>query len=240
MRVATLFRVGLATGSLLFATIPSAEGSYSVNGFGFGTATVNVWCAPNAPPAAPNHTLSNTGFVPTVSLGPGLAGCNPNTSGFVSAGSFWRANVAVTALGGDTVQWDHSLSLVTPTSPMATTSLVVDSMITSPTTVSFIIDWAGSDPGTAQHLQWFDVTSPGSPILLGEEVRVGPWSQMDFVKTIVKPSGGLGSGGEEFLLMVSDGVATSIIPEPSALALMALGGLWLTTPLMRRGVRGKA
>ena len=240
MRIASLFRVGLVAGSLLYATLPSAEGSYSVNGIGFGTATVNVWCAPNAPPAAPNHTLSSTGFVPTVALGPGLAGCNPNTSGFVSAGSFWRANVAVTALGGDTVHWDHSLSLVTPTSPVATTSLVVDSLITSPTTVNFIINWAGSDPGTAQHLQWFDVTSSGTPILLGEEVRVGPWSETGFIKTIVKPSGGLGSGGEEFLRMVSDGVATSIIPEPSALALTALGGLWLTAPLMRRCTRQKA
>ena len=237
MNSRTFLRASVATASLLFAAIPSAEASYSVNGFGFGTATASVWCAPNAPPAAPNHTGTSTGFVPTKSFGPGLAGCNPNTSVFVSAGSFWRSNAQATALGGDTVAWDHSMSSVTPTSPVATTSLDVLATIIDPTTVEFNIDWAGSDAGTAQHLQWFDMSSPASPVFLGEEFRIGAWSETDFIKTITMPSGGLGSGGEEFLVMLSDGVATSIperVPEPSTFALGALGLLGMSWTRRRK------
>jgi hypothetical protein len=217
-----LFGMGIIAGSLAFAGIPAAEASYTVNGLGFGTATASVWCAPNAPPAAPNYSATSTGFVPTASFGPGLAGCNPNTSVFVSAGSFWRANTQAVALGGDTVAWDHSLSLATPTSPMATTFLDVTATLIDSFTVEFSIDWAGSDAGTAQHLQWFDMSGP-TAVLLGEEVRVGPWSETDFIKTILFPGGGLDTGGEEFLVMVSDGVAMSTIPEPSTFALAALG-----------------
>lgn len=225
MRIAALVRAGLAVGLLLLAAAPWVEASYSVNVFGNGTATASVWCHPNAPPAPPTATSTVTGAVPTTGFNPPpVPGCNPLTQVFVSAGSLWRTNTRAAAAGGDTVAWDHSMSLVTPTSPFASTSLFVNAhIITSPTTVEFPIFWEGSDPGTAQHLQWYDTRlgpiGPGS--LLGEEIRIGPWLE-SFTKPISVPLGGLGSGGEAFLVMVSDGVATST-PEPAALALMAFG-----------------
>lgn len=217
MRIANLVKALVAAGLPLFVAISSVEASYSVNGLGNGTATASIWVHPNAPPNPPTATSTVTGSVPTTGFNPPpVPGSNPLTQVFVSAGSFWRANTVAQAAGGDTVAWDHSLSLITPTSPVAMTSLSVDSMFTGPTSVDFLISWSGSDAGTAQHLQWFDATSPGSPVLLDEEIRVGPWSET-FVKTISMP--GLLPDGSN-LLMFSDGAATSI-PEPMSLTVVA-------------------
>lgn len=217
MRIATLVKALVAAGLPLFVAVSSAEASYSVNGLGNGTATASIWVHPNAPPAPPTASSTVSGFVPTTGFNPPpVPGSNPLTTVFVSAGSFWRANTVATAAGGDTVAWDHSLDVITPTSPVASTNLVVDSVMISPTTVNFVISWSGTDAGTAQHLQWFDVTSPGSPILLGDEFRVGPWSET-FTRTITMP--GLLPDGSN-LLMASDGAATSLLPEPMTLTVV--------------------
>ncbi len=93
-------KLALIVGALFIGFPQRAEAVHgTVNGFGYGTSTVQIWCAPNAPPAAPDYVDSQTGFVPTASLGPGLAGCNPNTRGFISGGSFWRWNQSWAARG---------------------------------------------------------------------------------------------------------------------------------------------
>lgn len=158
----------------LFVGFSQRAAAYSgtVNGFGWGTATVRVWCAPNAPPNPPNHQDSQDGFVPTASVGPGLAGCNPNTWGFLSGGSFWRWNERHAALGGDVVDDPDLLSLVTPTSSDAEGVLFVSGTVLDPFTAEFTISWAGSDAGVATYLAWYE-----GDTLLDERLQIGPWAE---------------------------------------------------------------
>lgn len=206
--------LGVITSAVFSLTPQSATAlSGEVNGFGFGTATVNIWCAPNAPPAAPNFTQSQTGFVPTAMLGPGLAGCNPNTSGFLSGGSLWRWNQQVVSMGGDTVD-DHSLlPLVTPTSTLASGSVSVIGNPVSSSSASFLISWSGSDPGVAAHLAWYEGST-----LLYELLRVGPWSETISVSITSSES-------IEDIVLRASGAAVSLtsVPVPAAIWLLGSG-----------------
>ena len=204
--------LGVITSTVLTVTPRLAEAlSGEVNGFGYGTATVNIWCAPNAPPAAANFTQSQTGFVPTASLGPGLAGCNPNTSGFLSGGSLWRWNQQKVSMGGDTVD-DHSLlPFVTPTSTLASGTVSVIGDPTSSSSALFTISWSGSDPGVAAHLAWYEGTT-----LLYELLRVGPWSETIGVSIT-------STGPIEDVVLRASGAAVSLVAVPAPAAIWLLG-----------------
>ncbi|MCC6321547.1 MAG: hypothetical protein IT438_08965 [Phycisphaerales bacterium] len=202
-----------ACGAAMISSPALGWGNSSVNGFGFGTAEVRVWCAPNAPPAAPNHFVSNGPmFGPSASLGPGLAGCNPATFGSLTGGGLWRWNVASSALGGDVVDGYDLYPLVTPTSFSASASLVTSGSVLSSSSAMFTISWSGSDMGTAQRLRWLE--PDGS--LIREELRVGPWSET-FTALITS------SFPIEEIRLETCGVVTSI-PSPGGAILLALAG----------------
>lgn len=205
--------------AVVLAAVPERAEAYSwtVNGIGWGNATVNVWCWPNAPPAAPNFTAGGAaGFNVSRSLGPGLPGCNPVTEVSSANGALWQNETSWKAGGGDTVD-DHSLlPLVTPSSALATGSLVVAATTTGPTSADFFVTWSGSDPGVASHLAWYE-----GPSLLHSELRVGPWSDVGYLVSITS------AGPIEDVELRGSGIAVTL-PEPATLSLLALGGLVVT------------
>src|SRR5271166_1783643 len=92
----------------LASASPTRAGSMDVNGAAFGSFTVNVWCNPNAPPAAPTYTSTDGAaggvFFPSASLGPNLMGCNAVTQitgSARAAAALFGANVKYTQGGGD-------------------------------------------------------------------------------------------------------------------------------------------
>jgi hypothetical protein len=196
------------------AAAPTARGGWStsVNGLGFGNVQVDVWCFPNAPPGAPNYTAVAGGFGAAAALGPGLAGCDPATTVAASIGVLWTSEHNGVAAGGDTIDSVDLYPLVTPTSPVATISLSVVGTVLDPETVLFTIDWSGSDAGTAQRLQWY--SDDTLTTLLHEELRVGPFDEA-FGVAVFNP---IGMGGADTIVLVADGIATSVVPEPASLA----------------------
>lgn len=217
VRLVRRLRVAVAVAALVAVPAADARAGWSttVNGVGFGSVQVDVWCFPNAPPGAPNHTAGAVGFGVGAALGPGLAGCNPATNVSASIGALWSSNHAGAAVGGDTISDVDLYPLVTPTSYIATITLAVSASITAPDTALFTVSWTGSDPGTAQRLRWYSDDS--LTVLLAEELRVGPFGET-FDKSVTNTGGLAGD-----IVMVADGIATSTVPEPSALALAAVG-----------------
>ena len=213
--------VVLAQAAALVAVRQAEAWSYRVNGYGWGTVTVKVWCWPNAPPAAPSYSAGGgPGFGATASLGPGLPGCNPLTRVRRTNGALWQNSGPWVAGGGDTVGGHDLYPLVTPTSLVADGDLDVAASILSSTSAMFTITWHGSDPGVAAHLEWYE-----GGTLLADKLRIGPWSETIFVAiTSIGPI--------EDVEMVASGVATSL-PEPGTLALLGLG----LAPVLRRSRR---
>lgn len=206
-------------------------------------ATASIICADGTV-----ITKTVTGFVPTAQIPPPAlpAGCNPATSAFISGGSLWRWNVQAVAAGGDKVDWSKSwvngfgygsvtldpddLS-ATPTSPLATGSLLID-LVEPPssTLATFSVTWSGSDPGVTQRLRWYDYELPvptdfvgdntelpswaSASTLLHEELRVGAWSETISVPISVHDT--------SHIILVVNGLVTSV-PEPATLTLLGLG-----------------
>ena len=228
--LASLFALGklrsravlLISAILLLSSVANTAraGFATVNGFGNGLVTVNVWCYPAAPPALPTYTA----FGPNAAtLGPNLPGCNPLTTISGTTAAFWQVNWKGVAGGGDIVDDSGLYPLVTPTSVVATVSADVTATILSSTTAEFDIHWFGSDEGTAAELSWYE----GSTLLL-DLFRVGPWDETISV-TITS------SGPIEDVELRSKVIATSVaVPEPSSLSLTCLGFFAGVVALRRR------
>jgi len=173
MRV-RIFRSSTAIILLLGTAAPASSTSWS--GFPL-SATVEVWCAPSKPPAAPTYSSSVPGFPTTIArLGPSLPGCSPLTQGEVivdgrlligySAEATWMAR------GGDIVDSPVLLPLVTASSSAATGSATVSGTATGPNAASYTVTWSGSDAGVAARIEWFE-----AGVLINSVTRTGPWSE---------------------------------------------------------------
>lgn len=223
-----------------------------LSGFGVGTARagfvcpfpgaqtsvgVAVWCFPNNPydnPNFPNYIAQSAGVTATAFLGPNLPGCNPQTAVSISGGSVptcafvWAGG----AYGGDSFSLDGTdlLPLVTPTAFFAEVGGEVTTTPLDANRLEVRVSWFGSDEGTAHRLLWFDMTDPARPVELVQHrlVRAGPHSET-ITMTVFAPSG-LATLGLQF-----DAIAVSAgVPEPSALALLGLGGFTLLGYAARR------
>lgn len=184
-----------------------ARAAHVVDGFGFGSITSEVWCAPNAPPAL----SSNAGFAaggPVLAsiVGPGLAGgCNAATAAGGTNAPLWTMTSVSIAGGGDTATDVGDLfSFVTPVSSLATTELSVIGEILSSNQASFSLNWSGSDSGTAQRLRWFEGTT-----LLHEELRFGAWNES--LQVLITSTGDI-----NLVDLSSESLAVSV-PEPLTL-----------------------
>lgn len=202
---------------------PRADAGWSttVNGFGFGNVRVDVWCFPAAPPGPPTYTAVAAGFGASASLGPGLPGCDPATQVTASIGPLWQSQHAGIAANGDTIDAPDLLPYVVPTSALASIDLVTFGSIVDSDTAMFVIDWSGSDAGTAQRLRFYADESLST--LLHEELRYGAWDET--ITLVVDNPVGLA----EAIVMLADGLAVSV-PEPASLLLVGLGflaaGVW--------------
>ena len=233
----------LRRGALLLAltalsALPArpARADWSVVG-GNGFARVRVWCAPNAPPAAPNvdGRAPAAGLAPlpiVAAAGPGIAGCNNLTRGSVvlnNAPGAPLVSARARAAGGDVVMLPPSdilYAMVTPTLFLSAVDVDVFATLLPGSSATFAITWSGSDPGTAASLEWYDV-SGATPTLLGSELRIGAWSES------ITRSFALPLGNPDFLELRGSAVATSITPEPASVVLLG-GGLLLLAGAARR------
>jgi hypothetical protein len=211
-------------------------------------------------------TVTTTGFVPTAEISAAKgnlpAGCDPQTTIFLSGGSFWRWNGQQVAAGGDKVSWtgswvngfgygtvvldaDDGLSgLVTPTSPVASGALAVSTTTLSPTEVLYSIAWSGSDLGVAQRLRWYEypTTPPGDyGGFVGDNTALPGWSSLASLRAEVTRVGPW-STTESFLITAKDannlilalgGIAVSV-PEPSTVALLCVGLVFAGVAAYRR------
>ncbi len=218
----------------LASASPTRAGSMDVNGAAFGSFTVNVWCSPNAPPAAPTYTSTDGAaggvFFPSASLGPNLKGCNAATQitgSARAAAALFGANVKYTQGGGDITGYGGQdlLPYVTPTHYISSGSFDLVESVVNSHTVAFTGSIFASDPGVAMRFEGFDISNPTSPILLATTgVLVGPFNNTNFTFTI---SGIPNTSGTTTELLnnvqfYAEGIGTSI-PEPGSAVLLALG-----------------
>jgi hypothetical protein len=152
-----------ALGALLFLNTGSLFASAIVNGFGYGTVALSVWCAPAAPPGAPTYAAGGgPALGASASLGPGLAGCNPITNIGVTLGAFWQAPWTWAEGPGDKVAGDgadaNALALfseLTPTSLDGSGSLDVSGSETDADDVLFTGTYSLSDAGQGFSIEWY-------------------------------------------------------------------------------------
>jgi hypothetical protein len=196
---------------------------------GQATASAAVWSYPNSPytnPNNPNFVQTQTGLTPAAVLGPGIPGSNPNTfvqiAGISPPACLWVWQGA--AFGGDSISYDGTdlLPFVTPTSGEARVSGQVMLTHLDATSVQVDVTWSGSDAGTAHRLMFFDISDLSSPVELVQHrmLRAGPHDE-SFSMVVSIPS------GVSNLRVQFDALGVSAIPEPSALALLGLGGVGL-------------
>jgi len=177
-------------------------------------------------------------------------GCNPATFIGLEGGVLWTWEGGGNGVGGDSVDWSQSWingygfgrveldpddgisGLVTPVSSTATTTLSVVGKILTPTLGMFTVDWMGSNQGTAQRIRWYEYLGTIPPnfegdntelpnwvslsTLLREEIRVGPWDESKMVFEI-------SATNVNNIILATNGVAVSQIPEPSTLLLLISG-----------------
>jgi len=208
------FTVMLLLMGLVSFSVPENAGAWTfeVNGLGYGTVGVQVWCAPNGPPALPNYVAGDSGWSASASLGPGLAACHPITHVSKTLGPLWSVTGPWKAAGGDSVDAPDLLNLVTPTSYVAYGDLNISAKILSGQSAEFTIQWSGSDPGVAAWLGWYEGEN-----MLNEVTQVGPWSE-----TLVVAIDSIGS--IEDVVLKGAGIALSkAVPEPATLGLVGAG-----------------
>lgn len=212
--VARSLTVLLLLVGLVSFSVPENAGAWTfeVNGLGFGMVGVQVWCAPNGPPADPNYVAGDIGWSASASLGPGLAGCHPITQVSKTLGPLWSVSGPWKAAGGDSVDAPDLLSLVTPTSYVAYGDINISAEILGEHSAEFTIQWSGSDLGVAAWLGWYEGDN-----MLNEVTRVGPWSE-----TLVIEIESTDSIND--VVLKGAGVALSkAVPEPATLGLVGVG-----------------
>jgi len=224
------FPVALLTITLL--TAATSHAGIIVNAVGVGRATGDVWGhltnPPSAPPSPPTHTLTVTGFLPNVTLGPSLSLCDPQTFVAVTAINptpfTYRYNQDGRAFSGDSIGADGAdlAQFVTPISPASGGSIDL-TQTTTPTSIHFVGDMITSDSGAATRMRLIDGSDPAEPIIIYEDLFLNPGSsQLTRPIDLTIP---LPRGGAEALFIQLDIYGAST-PAPSALSLLGVAGIF--------------
>ena len=166
-----------ASGLAFFLVLGAAAAASGTSWGSFPTsATVEVWCAPSKPPAAPTYSATVPGFPTTIArLGPALPGCSPLTQGEIIVdgrlliGCF--SETTVMARGGDIVDSPVLLPLVTA---ILRCDRERDGLRYSngPQHGDLHRHLVRLGRRSAARLEWFE-----GGILLNSLTRTGPWSE---------------------------------------------------------------
>lgn len=227
--------VGLAMIAAALLTSTAAHAGLAVNAYGFGFARLDVWGAPNQPPADPTHTLSFGGLWPAAILGPNLVNCHPDTFAVTAATGpqpfTYQFNTSGRAVGGDSIGADGAeLAAYAVSSSMdAAGDFSFTATVDGPS-LRILGNWHGSDSGVVGRIQLFNIDAPNEPYIIYEQLFLNPDGNHDdriIDLTIPLPAGGIDD------LEIRSDMFLSSLPSPSAASLFTLAAL-ATTRSRRR------
>ncbi|MBL8764278.1 MAG: hypothetical protein JNM07_08410 [Phycisphaerae bacterium] len=216
--------------NLAFLGAAPAHAELLVDPFGVGSASADIWGHPASPPGPSTHSSHTTGYLPGLTLGPGLLLCDPRTyvsiTSSVASTAGYLYSLDAHAFGGDTAGGSDLARYVNPISGSSRATVNI-SETTTPTSIHLVGDMILSDSGAAARIRLIDGFDPAEPHIIYEDLFLNPndsSSNRIIDLTIPAPSG---NAGNLFLQVDLYGSSRPPLPEPPALALLGAGAVFI-------------